>query len=49
MEEDASQLNADLLQKDKTISSLQFEKAALAASVEKLKTVESSMNTHRDD
>ena len=42
MEDDVAQFNVDLLQKDKSISSLQFEKAALQATVERLRVVESS-------
>lgn len=42
MEDDATQMNNDLSQKDKSISSLQFEKAALAANVDRLKALEPS-------
>ena len=42
MEDDLNRLDNDLQQRDKSISSLQFEKANLAASVERLKGSDSS-------
>lgn len=47
MEEDLRRLEDELQLRDKSISSLQFEKAALGANIERLKSVESSELTHQ--
>ena len=46
LEQDVRRFDDEMQTKDKSISSLQFEKAALQASVERLKTFETSVCAH---
>lgn len=47
LEDELSRLNTEVSHKDKSISSLQFEKAALSANVERMKTTELSKSLKR--